>query len=86
MLNSNSQRIISTPTRTNINPTSFGGNNNNNNQLSYNAQSNNNVVTNTNVSDWNQVNVMVPVLAPWFNQLRKSAYQEKEETEDKNES
>ena len=42
----------------------LNNNNNNNNQLSYNAQSNNNVVTNTNVNNGNQVNVMVPVLAP----------------------
>ena len=42
----------------------INNNNNNNNQLSYNAQSNNNVVTNTNVNNGNQVNVMVPVLAP----------------------
>ena len=63
--------------------TNISNNINNNNQLSYNGKSNNNVVTNTNVNNGNQVNVMVPVLAPWFNQLRKSAYQEKE---DKNES
>ena len=43
----------------------INNNNNNNNQVSYNAQSNNNVVTNTNVNNGNQVNVMVPVLAPW---------------------
>jgi len=42
----------------------INNNNNNNNQVSYNAQSNNNVVTNTNVNNGNQVNVMVPVLAP----------------------
>ena len=38
--------------------------NNNNNQLGYKAQSNNNVVTNTNVNMGNQVNVKVPVLTP----------------------
>ena len=42
----------------------INNNNNNNNQVSYNAQSNNNVVTNTNVNNGNQVNVMVPVLNP----------------------
>ena len=42
----------------------LNNNNNNNNQVSYNAQSNNNVVTNTNVNNGNQVNVMVPVLNP----------------------
>ena len=42
----------------------LNNNNNNNNQVSYNAQSNNNVVTNTNVNNGNQVNVMVPVLMP----------------------
>merc|ERR1712109_191298 len=42
----------------------INNNNNNNNQVSYKAQSNNNVVTNTNVNNGNQVNVMVPVLAP----------------------
>ncbi len=42
----------------------INNNNNNNNQVSYNAQSNNNVVTNTNVNNGNQVNVMVPVLMP----------------------
>ena len=42
----------------------INNNNNNNNQVSYNAQSNNNVVTNTNVNNGNQVNVMVPILMP----------------------
>jgi hypothetical protein len=42
----------------------INNNNNNNNQVSYNVQSNNNIVTSTNVNNGNQVNVMVPVLNP----------------------
>ena len=42
----------------------INNNNNNNNQVTFNVQSNNNVVTNTNVNNGNQVNVMVPVLNP----------------------
>ena len=40
----------------------LNNNNNNNNKVSFNVQSNNNVVTNTNVNNGNQVNVMVPVI------------------------
>ena len=44
----------------------LNNNNNNNNKVSFNVQSNNNVVTNTNVNNGNQVNVMVPVIVlPW---------------------
>ncbi len=45
----------------------LNNNNNNNNKVSFNVQSNNNVVTNTNVNNGNQVNVMVPVIVlPWI--------------------
>ena len=44
----------------------INNNNNNNNQVNINAQSNNNIVSNTNVNNGNQVNVMVPVLNPWY--------------------
>ena len=44
----------------------LNNNNNNNNKVSFNVQSNNNVVTNTNVNNGNQVNVMVPIIVlPW---------------------
>ena len=45
-------------------------NNNNNNRLSANVQSSSNTVTNTNVNNGNQINVMVPPLNPWLISLR----------------